>query len=93
MPGRGTIVKKAKSLHQRLFIREDPSSSSVDDPPSDPAPAVRINIAAQLQDNLNQQSTNSPAESFDTFSKEVQLFAVGREQITSIFAVKELFFH
>ena len=31
---------------------------------------------------------NSPAESIYTFSKEVQLFAVGREQTTSIVSVK-----
>ena len=86
MTGRGTIVRNVKSLHQRLFIREDPSSSSVDDSTS--APADRIDIAAQLQDFLNQQSTNSPAEIIDTFSKEVQLFAVDREQTTSIAAVK-----
>ena len=88
MPGRGTIVRNAKSLHQRLFIGEDPSSSSFDNPSSDPAPADRINIAAQLQDFLHQQFTNSPAESIDTFSQEVQLFAVGREQTTSIAAMK-----
>ena len=47
---------------------EDPSSSSVDELSSDLAPADRIDIAAQLQEFLNQQSTNSPAESIDTFS-------------------------
>ena len=67
---------------------EDPSFSSVEEQSSDPAPADRIYIAAELQDFLNQQSTNSPAESIDTFSQEVQLLAVGREQTTSIAAVK-----
>ena len=84
----GTIVRNAKSLHQRLFIHEDPFSSSVDEPSSDPAPAERIDIAAQLQDFLNQQFTNCPAESICTFSLEVQLFAIGREQTSSITAVK-----
>ena len=88
MPGRSNLVRNAKTLHQRLFIYEDPSSSSVDEPSSDPAPAGKIDIAAQLQEFLNQQYTNSPAESIYTFSKEVQLFAVGREQTTSIAAVE-----
>ena len=63
---------------------EDPSSCSVDEPSSDPAPADRIDITAQL----NQQSTNSPPASIGIFSQEVRLFAVGREQTTSISAVK-----
>ena len=48
MPGRSYLVRNAKSLHQRLFIHEDPSSSSVDGLSSDPAPAGKIDIAAQL---------------------------------------------
>ena len=79
MPGRGTIVRNAINLHQRLFIHEDQSSSSVDNPSSDPAPADMINIAAQLQDFLNQQFTNSAAVSIATLSKEVHLFAVERK--------------
>ena len=66
-PGRGPIVRNVKRLHQWLVIREQLSSSSVVDPSSDPAQADRVNIAAW--DFLNHQSTNSPAESIDTFSK------------------------
>ena len=81
------MVRNANSLHQRLFSLYS-SSSSVDDPSSAPAPADRIHNAPKLRDFLNQQSTNSPAESIDTFSKEVQLFAIAREQTTSIAAAK-----
>ena len=52
----------------RLYIREEPSSSSVDEPSSDLAPTDRIDVAAQRQDFLHQQSTISPAKSIDTFS-------------------------
>ena len=48
MPGRSILVRNAKSLHQRFLIHEDPSSSSVDEPSSDQAPAGNIDIAAQL---------------------------------------------
>ena len=68
-----------RDYSQRLLIHKDPSSSSVYEPSSYPALTDRIYIAAQLQDFVNQQSTNSPAESIDTFSQEVQLFTVARE--------------
>ena len=77
IPGRGT--KNVKILHQCLFIGQDPSSGSVDDP-SDLAPADMINIAALVlyfkTSWTDQQSADSPAVSIDTFSKEVQLFGV-----------------